>query len=231
MEPNTRLVIGGPQGTERTVSLAETDITIGRAATNDVVLSDAKASRAHAQLVYSDAQWTLVDLGSANGTRLNGQPVLDRVPLQPGDVIAVGDSTLLFDSGLATSLGPLVIDTPADLEATLADATVPIQLNDTHVARLAIQTPNGTWETPLQQESLLIGRQSDCDVVLNLERFPATMRVSSAAATSFGCATWTAPTAPGWPAGASRSTRCAAAIPFALATPNWSSSRLHPQTT
>jgi len=152
------------------VSLAETDITIGRAATNDVVLSDAKASRAHAQLVYSDAQWTLVDLGSANGTRLNGQPVLDRVPLQPGDVIAVGDSTLLFDSGLATSLGPLVIDTPADLEATLADATVPIQLNDTHVARLAIQTPNGTWETPLQQESLLIGRQSDCDVVLNLER-------------------------------------------------------------
>lgn len=170
MELNARLVIGGPQGTERTVSLAETEITVGRATTNDVVLSDAKASRAHAQLVFSEAQWTLVDLGSANGTLLNGQPVLERVALQPGDVITVGDSTLLFDHGLAANLGPLVIDTPADLDATLADVTVPVQLNDTRVARLAIQTPTGTWEVPLQQESLLIGRQNDCDVVLSLER-------------------------------------------------------------
>lgn len=170
MEPNAKLVIGGPQGAERTVSLAETDITIGRAATNDVVLSDAKASRAHAQLVYSDAQWTVADLGSANGTLLNGQPVLDRMPLQPGDVIIVGDSTLHFDLALTANLGPLIIDSPADLEATLADATVPVQLNDTRIARLAIQTPNGTWELPLQQEALLIGRQSDCDVVLSLER-------------------------------------------------------------
>jgi pSer/pThr/pTyr-binding forkhead associated (FHA) protein len=170
MEPNVRLVISGPQGTERTVSLAEADITVGRATTNDIVLSDAKASRAHAQLVYGDAQWTLVDLGSANGTLLNGQPVADRVALQPGDVISVGDSALRFDTGLAAPSGPLVIDTPADLDATLADVTVPVQLNDTHIARLAIQTPNGTWELPLQQEALLIGRQSDCDVVLSLER-------------------------------------------------------------
>ncbi len=170
MEPNTRLVIGGPQGTERTVSLAETDITVGRATTNDVVLSDAKASRAHAQLVYSDAQWTLVDLESANGTLLNGQPVLERVPLRPGDVITVGDSTLHFDTGPGVLAGPLVIDTAAELDATLADVTVPVQLNDTRVARLAIQTPTGTWELPLEQEALLIGRQSDCDVVLSLER-------------------------------------------------------------
>jgi pSer/pThr/pTyr-binding forkhead associated (FHA) protein len=170
MEPNVRLVISGPQGTERTVALAEADITVGRATTNDIVLSDAKASRAHAQLVYSDAQWTLVDLGSANGTLLNGQPVLERAQLQAGDVITVGDSALRFDTGPAVAPGPLVIDTPADLDATLADATVPVQLNDTHVARLAIQTPSGTWELPLQQEALLIGRQSDCDVVLSLER-------------------------------------------------------------
>lgn len=170
MEPNTRLVIGGPQGTERTVALAEADITIGRATTNDVVLSDAKASRAHARLAYSDSQWTLIDLGSANGTLVNGLPVVDRVPLQQGDVIRVGESTLLFESGTAIASGPTTIDTPADLEATLADATVPFQLNDTSVARLAIRTPDGTWEVPLRQDGLTIGRQSDCDVVLNLSR-------------------------------------------------------------
>ena len=170
MEPNTRLVIGGPQGTERTVALAEADITIGRATTNDVVLSDAKASRVHARLAYSDSQWTLIDLGSANGTLVNGLPVVDRVPLQQGDVIRVGDSTLLFEAGTAIASGPMTIDTPADLEATLADATVPVQLNDTSVARLAIRTPDGTWEVPLRQDGLTIGRQSDCDVVLNLAR-------------------------------------------------------------
>ncbi len=170
MEPNTRLVIGGPQGTERTVALAEADITIGRATTNDVVLSDAKASRAHARLAYSDSQWTLIDLGSANGTLVNGLPVVDRVPLQQGDLIRVGESTLLFESGTAIASGPTTIDTPADLEATLADATVPFQLNDTSVARLAIRTPDGTWEVPLRQDGLTIGRQSDCDVVLNLSR-------------------------------------------------------------
>ena len=68
MEPNARLVISGSQGTERTVALAEADITVGRATTNDVVLSDAKASRAHARLTFDDSQWTLIDLGSANGT-------------------------------------------------------------------------------------------------------------------------------------------------------------------
>lgn len=170
MEPNTRLVIGGPQGTERTVALAEADITVGRATTNDVVLSDAKASRTHARLAYSDSQWTLIDLGSANGTLVNGLPVVDRVSLQQGDVIRVGESTLLFETGTVIASGPMTIDTPTDLEATLADATVPVQLNDTSVARLAIRTPDGTWEVPLLDDGLTIGRKSDCDVVLNLGR-------------------------------------------------------------
>ena len=170
MEPNARLVISGSQGTERTVALAGADITVGRATTNDVVLSDAKASRVHARLAYGESQWTLIDLDSANGTLVNGLPVVDRVPLQQGDVIRVGDSALLFEAGTIIASGPMTIDTPADLEATLADATVPVQLNDTSVARLAIRTPDGTWEVPLLQDGLTIGRQSDCDVVLNLAR-------------------------------------------------------------
>lgn len=170
MELNARLVIGGPQGTERTVALAEAEITVGRATTNDIVLSNAKASRVHARLAYSDFQWTLIDLDSANGTSLNAQPVVDRVLLQPGDVISVGDSALRFEVGTAIVPGPVTIDTSADLEATLADVTVPVQLNDTRATRLAIWTPAGTWEVPLLQDGLTIGRQSDCDVVLSLER-------------------------------------------------------------
>ncbi len=170
MEPNARLIVSGPQGTERTIALVETDITIGRATTNDIVLSDARASRSHARLVFENAHWSLVDLGSANGTRLNDQPVLERTPVQPGDVITLGDSALRFEVGMTSSPAPAVIDTVADLEVTLADATIPVQLHDVRVARLAIQTPAGTWEVPLQQDALTIGRQGDNDVVLNLAR-------------------------------------------------------------
>lgn len=170
MEPNARLVIGDSQGAQRTVALPDADITVGRATTNDVVLADALVSRLHARLTYTEARWMLSDLGSANGTRLNGQPLLDPAPVQPGDVIAVGDSTLRFEVGPAPIASLAAIDTPADLEATLADAALPVQLNNLSVARLAVQTPTGTWEAPLDREALTIGRQSDCDVVLNLAR-------------------------------------------------------------
>ena len=62
-------------GDERTVALASDTVTIGRLADCDVVLKDKGASRKHAQLKLRDGAWTLTDLGSTNGTRLNGQTV------------------------------------------------------------------------------------------------------------------------------------------------------------
>ena len=62
-------------GDERTVPLASDTVTIGRLADCDVVLKDKGASRKHAQLKLRDDRWTLTDLGSTNGTRLNGQTV------------------------------------------------------------------------------------------------------------------------------------------------------------
>lgn len=176
MESDARLVISGPHGNERTVALAEADLTVGRATANDIVLSDARASRAHARLTYTNSQWTLVDLGSSAGTFVNGDPMPDQVVLRPGDVIRMGDSVLRFETGTASTdtapedVGPAVIDTPADLEATLAGATVPVQLNNIGVARLAVWTPTATWEVLLVQDGLTIGRQSDSDVIVNLAR-------------------------------------------------------------
>ncbi len=70
-------------------------ITIGRSSENNVVINDAKVSRTHLQLVQNDnGTCSVVDLNSANGTFVNGQKITGEVPLQPQDVIRIGDTTL-----------------------------------------------------------------------------------------------------------------------------------------
>jgi ABC-type multidrug transport system ATPase subunit/pSer/pThr/pTyr-binding forkhead associated (FHA) protein len=69
---------------------------IGRARSNGVVLGDLLVSRAHAQLRATPKGIELRDLGSSNGTFVNGRAI-DRCVLAHGDVIAIGPHTLRFD--------------------------------------------------------------------------------------------------------------------------------------
>ncbi|MBC8254999.1 MAG: FHA domain-containing protein [Ardenticatenia bacterium] len=55
---------------------------------------DQEISRRHAQVVYRDHAWWLQDLGSSNGTYVNGMPVFQAVVLRPGDVVAMGHIAL-----------------------------------------------------------------------------------------------------------------------------------------
>lgn len=82
-------------GGERTVPLSSESVTIGRLADCDVVLADKGASRKHAQLRFRDGSWVLTDLGSTNGTRLNGQTVQSR-ELSDGDKVTIGSTVLEF---------------------------------------------------------------------------------------------------------------------------------------
>ena len=82
-------------GGERTVPLTAESVTIGRLADCDVVVKDKGASRKHAQLRLRDGTWVLTDLGSTNGTRLNGQTVQSR-ELADGDKITIGTTVVEF---------------------------------------------------------------------------------------------------------------------------------------
>lgn len=85
-------------GTERTVPLGVQTVTIGRLPDCDVVVKDRGASRRHAQIRAKDGIYTLTDLGSTNGTRLNGQTVQTRT-LEDGDRITIGNTVLDFRRG------------------------------------------------------------------------------------------------------------------------------------
>ena len=82
----------------RRVPLADTPLTIGRATDAAVRVSDTSVSRRHAEVRPSGGGWQIVDLGSTNGTRVNGSPVKER-RLEDGDTITVGDATLRFEAG------------------------------------------------------------------------------------------------------------------------------------
>ena len=91
-----QLVVLDEKGDERErISITRTPIVIGRQSTNDVVLSDPNVSRRHAELRRNDGTWTLVDLGSTNGTTVNGRPGPEH-NLKDGDRLGFGTSELLF---------------------------------------------------------------------------------------------------------------------------------------
>jgi nitrogen-specific signal transduction histidine kinase/pSer/pThr/pTyr-binding forkhead associated (FHA) protein len=74
-------------------------VTLGRDLSNTVRLhSDTEVSRRHAELRLDREGYRIVDLGSANGTYVNGQPV-DQTALQPGDRVQLGQTVMLFHLG------------------------------------------------------------------------------------------------------------------------------------
>ncbi|MGI5837175.1 MAG: FHA domain-containing protein [Chloroflexota bacterium] len=70
------------------------EATIGRASSNTIILADPFVSSNHAKLVYRDEKWWLTDLGSRNGTWINGERVDREVPLYPDDILTIGQVTL-----------------------------------------------------------------------------------------------------------------------------------------
>jgi hypothetical protein len=70
--------------------------TIGRAMACDFTLADLSVSRWHARLYTEDEQWLLSDLGSTNGTRLNGWRVTTGVPVKPGDQVTFGSMSFVI---------------------------------------------------------------------------------------------------------------------------------------
>jgi hypothetical protein len=70
---------------------------LGRGQEADIVLQDQFSSTRHARLVPHGDAVVLEDLGSTNGTYLNGEPVSGPQPLHDGDAIRIGDSEFTFE--------------------------------------------------------------------------------------------------------------------------------------
>lgn len=97
------IVIKPKAGAPYTVPLEKLRTTMGRSSRNDVCLSDPFASRFHIEIRREGDDYLVADVGSANGTLLNGAQLVRQTRLQPGDELRVGETTVTFELDASAS--------------------------------------------------------------------------------------------------------------------------------
>ncbi|MFK7777243.1 MAG: sigma 54-interacting transcriptional regulator [Gimesia sp.] len=91
------LIVQGADERGKVYRLLDRQVTtIGRAPTNRIVLDDEVCSRNHCEIFYSDSTWVIRDLGSRNGTMVQGLTINQDHELEEGDVIEIGESEGIF---------------------------------------------------------------------------------------------------------------------------------------
>ncbi|HSJ54227.1 MAG TPA: FHA domain-containing protein, partial [Anaerolineae bacterium] len=163
-----KLVLVEQEGPEREFGLSKASVSLGRALSNDIVLGDARASREHARLECSPQGCEIVDLGSSNGTRVNGKPV-QRAALRPGDVVTLGSSQLRYETEpTADDVELTRLDSEADLMLSMEREILPMAINETNLPRLVVFDREEATEVPLQAvDSVAIGRTEENDVMVD----------------------------------------------------------------
>lgn len=87
------LVVTKPEDRRRTIEVRR-PIVVGRGARVDVTLEDAFASDSHARFDTTDGRLFVHDLGSTNGTMVNGERVTERTALTKGDAVQIGGTIM-----------------------------------------------------------------------------------------------------------------------------------------
>lgn len=145
--------------------------TVGRQEGNTIVLDDPRLSRRHLRLDLRDGTLVATDLGSANGTLLNGVDLGDSRPLHPGDRLQLGDTTLRVE-GVPPPTAPPAPPAGAGNAAT-EGARAPFSLPlpappATAAPHLTVEDGAGAGrQYPLGHAPLTIGRQEGNDIVLD----------------------------------------------------------------
>jgi len=139
---NYQIKISNPDQKDRVMTFNDGEYTLGRVEDCDILIKEALISRRHAQLELHEGVISLMDLGSANGTQVNGIPLLprQRVTIEIEQIISLGSYTIQIQSEAG------------------------VQTNYKLVWRQA----EGTWqETILNSPSLIIGRGQAANLCLD----------------------------------------------------------------
>jgi predicted component of type VI protein secretion system len=117
MAPNSyQFVIRSGPNPGKAFPVSKGEIVIGRDITNDIVINDAEVSRKHARVYQQGTNYILEDLGSTNGTFVNGQRLMGPHTLQPGELVLLGENiSLSYEAA------------PFDPNATVASGASPFE--------------------------------------------------------------------------------------------------------
>ena len=111
MAPQFQLIMRSGPTPGASFILEGDQLTVGRDSTNEIVINDAEISRRHSRLTFQGGKYVIEDLGSTNGTFVNGQRLAGPRVLKAGEVVSFGEQIVLvfevtnFDAG-ATIASP-----------------------------------------------------------------------------------------------------------------------------
>jgi two-component system response regulator HydG len=91
-------------------------LTIGRESSNRIVVSDDRCSRRHCEVFFEPGGWMARDLGSSNGTEVNGNKISRPTALKEGDRFKVGHSTFLFTHDITQPLATDSLESPTAVD-------------------------------------------------------------------------------------------------------------------
>ena len=181
-----KLLIEDDEGKTVAVPLIREEITIGRTEGNTIRLTEQNVSRKHARLTLRTGVLRIEDLGSYNGTSLNGSALSGVANLKDGDVILIGDYRLGIQEDRASQAVPASAASegtsaaPPVEEVMDGQPTIPIS---TLVAQAALAAQTAFSEPPprlvvasrfmsgtefiLDRPSHVVGRTGENDIILN----------------------------------------------------------------
>jgi hypothetical protein len=115
-----RLVMRGGPTVGKSFSLEKNEIFIGRDLSNDIVIYDGEVSRRHTRLFLQGSNYVIEDLGSTNGTSVNGQRLMGPYILRPGEVVTLGEHVNMVFEAVQT-------DPDATIASAAAREPAPVQ--------------------------------------------------------------------------------------------------------
>jgi pSer/pThr/pTyr-binding forkhead associated (FHA) protein len=152
------LELWSEQGRDRVVSLGAASYTIGSDPESaDLALADSAVSRVHAVLEQVGTTWLVRDLGSRNGTRLNGERLVGQRRLRDGEEILVGRTRLVFRDGSDAQRPPTDALEPPPTNLTRMERRVLVELCRPLVSHNLFQPPASVREIA---DRLYIGKNA-----------------------------------------------------------------------
>jgi predicted component of type VI protein secretion system len=101
MSSKYRLVMRSGPTSGESINLDKNELFIGRDLSNDIVVNDPEVSRRHVRLFLQGDQYVIEDLGSTNGTSVNGQRLMGPYILRPGELVTMGEHVnMLYETDI-----------------------------------------------------------------------------------------------------------------------------------
>ena len=150
-----QIVIEDDAGRRQVVPFAGDEITVGRSRQgNTVFLAERNVSRRHARFFRATGSVFLEDLGSANGTRVNGERLAARRRIRPGDLVQIGDYDIALEGAEDRPRGD---EKPTgEMPAVTPEPAAPPPLPGT--SRLEVAPPAGAAAAPAAPRAIATGQ-------------------------------------------------------------------------